>query len=346
MNKRIILKRSYPLIAAFITAALFIIALTFLDITGSENYTIMYGDLYAQYMAFIKTFLRALKGESSFWYSFSLYLGSGTALTYAYYCINPFNLLYLIEAIPFPVTTYVIICSKISLAAVSFVYFEKKALKNEGFSSVIFAVCYALSTFTAALYIHIMWLDALYMLPILTYLTMRAAGAIKEDGKNGGKYPFAALTLSFAYLFITNFYMGFIVGVFEALTFILSFFRNSYNTAAETVKSLLRRGLAYAGTVILAAAMCSAFLIPAAWFIYSHAAPDNFEFTQLYATIPDIINSMFIGEMPHLDNDTPFIFCSLAVLLLLPLFFRLKSVSKRDKYLIASAFVFYLLSIE
>lgn len=345
MNKRIILKRSYPLIAAFITAALFIVALTFLDITGYGNYTIMYGDLYAQYMAFIKTFLRALKGESSFWYSFSLYLGSGTALTYAYYCINPFNLLYLIEAVPFPVMTYVIICSKISLAAASFVYFEKKALKNEGFSSVIFAVCYALSTFTAALYIHIMWLDALYILPFLTYLTMRAAGAIKEESKNGSKYPFAALTLSFAYLFITNFYMGFIVGVFEALTFILSFFRNSYNTAADTVKILLRKGLAYAGAVILAAAMCSAFLIPAAWFIYSHAAPDNFEFTQLYATIPDIINSMFIGEMPHLDNDTPFIYCSLAVLLLLPLFFKLKSISKRDKHLIISAFVFYLLSM-
>jgi uncharacterized membrane protein YfhO len=91
--------------------------------------------------------------------------------------------------------------------------------------------------------------------------------------------------------------------------------------------------------------MCSAFLIPAAWFIYSHTAPDNFEFKQLYATIPDIINSMFIGEMPHLDNDTPFLYCSLAVLLLLPLFFKLKSISKRDKYLICTAFIFYLLSM-
>lgn len=345
MNKENILKRSYPLIAGFITASLFVIALTFEDITGFGNYTIMYGDLYAQYMSFIKTFLRALTGQSSFWYSFSLYLGSGTALTYAYYCINPFNLLYLIEAVPFPAMTYVIICAKISLAAASFVYFEKKALKNEGFSSVIFAVCYALSTFTAALYIHIMWLDALYILPFLTYLTMRAAGAIKEEDKKSCKYPFAALTLTFAYLFITNFYMGFIVGVFEALTFFLSFFRHSYNTAAETLKTLLRKGLAYAGSVILAAAMCSAFLIPAAWFIYSHAAPDNFEFMELYSTIPDIINSMFIGEMPHLDNDTPFLYCSLAVLLLLPLFFNLKSISRRDKYLIASAFVFYLLSM-
>lgn len=334
-------EKAYPFYAAQLAALTFLAGLAFIGILGFGNDTILFGDLDAQYIPFIKMFLRAITGKEDYWYSLSTYLGSGTALTYAYYCINPFNLIYLVESVPVSILTTILITSKIALGAGTFQYFESKALNLKTPSSILFSLCYTLGGFTAAMYTNIIWLDAIYMLPILTYLTMIASGGIKKDGNSIIKqFPLISLTLSFAYLFVTNFYMGFIEGVFLALVFVLSFFREKKK---DGIKQFLCRGSLYAASVFLAAALCAAVLLPAAFFLYSHQAVDNEDFETLFATIPDIINSFFVGSFPALDNNIPYLYSGLPVLLLAPFFFSVKKINKNDRILTAIILVYYLI---
>ncbi len=335
MNKKI-----YPLYSALLASSLFLLGLTFLGITGFGNKIVLFGDLEGQYIPFIKMFIRSITGKEDYWYSFTNYFGSGTALTYAYYCINPFNLLYAIEWIPESVSTIILITAKIALTAAAFQFFESKVLKNDSPLGISFSLCYSLGGYTAAIYTNIMWLDAIYILPILTYLTMKAACGLSESSEKHKAFPFISLTLSFTYLFLTNFYMAFMVGIFEAMVFILASFRYP---ADKPVKQILLNGIKYAAAVMLATALSAAVLLPAAYFLFSHSAKDNHSFEGLFATIPDIINSFFIGSFPGLDNNTPFLYSSLPVLLLIPFFFTAASVTFREKVLTAIALVYFLL---
>ena len=333
-------KKIYPLYSALLASLLFILGLTFLGIIGFGNKIILFGDLEGQYIPFIKMFIRSITGQEDYWYTFTNYFGSGTALTYAYYCINPFNLLYVFDCIPESVSTIILITAKIALAAATFQFFESKALKIDSPLGIPFSLCYSLGGFTAAIYTNIMWLDAIYILPILTYLTMKAACGLSDVKDNHKSFPFISLTLSFTYLFLTNFYLAFMVGIFESAVFVLASFRYP---ADKPLKRFLSNGIKYTASVLLATALSAAVLFPAAYFLFSHSAKDNHSFEELFATIPDIINSFFIGSFPGLDNNTPFLYSSLPVLLLIPFFFTTASVTFREKVLTAIALAYFLL---
>ena len=333
-------KKIYPLYSALLASVIFVLGLTFIGIIGFGNNIILFGDLDSQYIPFIKMFLRSVTGQEGYWYSFSNYLGSGTALTYAYYCINPFNLLYLFDGIPESISTTVLITAKIALAAATFQFFESKALKIDSPLGIPFSICYTLGSYTAAMYTNIMWLDAIYILPILSYLTMKAAGGLPETKDGHKAFPFISLTISFTYLFLTNFYLAFMVGIFESMVFILAAFRYP---AEKPVKRILSNGIKYASSVILASALSAAVLLPAAYFLFAHSAKDNQGFESLFATLPDIVNSFFIGSFPGLDNNTPFLYSSLPILLLIPFFFTTVTVTLREKVLVAITLLYFLL---
>ena len=77
----------YPLTSALLAALLYLLIFAFAGILGFDNLTVLSGDLYQQYVAFIQLFMDVLRGKGDFWYSFSLYLGQPTASTFAYYSI-------------------------------------------------------------------------------------------------------------------------------------------------------------------------------------------------------------------------------------------------------------------
>ena len=329
----------YPMFSALLTAFIFLTVLAAAGILGNNNESFLYGDLYVQYIGFIRMFLRVLKGEADLWYSFSLYLGSGTALTFAYYTLSPFNLLYLIEAVPVSTMTTFIITVKLALSAATFCYFEKRILKKTDFSSILFSLCYALSTWSAAYYIHIMWLDCLYMLPLISIFTIEATDHPRK------KTNTLSLILSYSYLFLTNFYIAFMAGIFEALVFLGASICHSKGFNRRTIKNFIFSALHFCICIFLSAGLCGIMLLPAGYLLYSHSAADNFEFTQLASYIPDIIKSLFIGEMPSLNNVTPFLYCSLPVLVLFPFIFFKKNISIKIRSVIGVITVFYVIAM-
>ena len=325
-------KKLFPLYAAALTALLYLMILCFSNILGYGNLTILCGDLFSQYTAFIQLFLDVLKGNGDFWYSFSVYLGSPTVAVYAYYCLSPFNLLYLIPGASVSAMTIVLICLKLSLAAASFQFFVKKGLKSEHPFTILLSIAYALSTFAVTMQIHIMWLDALYILPLLILCLLFAA----RDGK------FLPLPVLYAYLFITNFYMGYIVGVFSAILYLafLIFFASDAKKAS--IMLCLKRFFLYAGSVLLGAGCCAIVLLPTAVNLLSARNEGGSSFQMVTATVLDVLNNLYLGEMQGMGSPFPLIYCGLPALLLLPLYFASGKISKKEKTLVILILFFYL----
>lgn len=323
----------YPLYAALLSMLAFLIALAMLGILGYSNDTILRSDLYVQYIAFIQMFLRVLKGEGSLWYSFSVYLGSGSILTYAYYAFSPFNLLYLIESVSIPAMTAVIIVLKLGTAAASFQLFIQKTSRLFHPATLLFAMSYALCGYAVTMHYHIMWLDALYTLPIIILFIV----TLIDTGS------FIGLVPAYAYLFITNFYMGFMVGVFSAVVFVLCLLYREDIRRSGGRRRMLLLCLKYAFAALLAAGLCAILLIPTAYFLYSHMAVDNAAFSELRAALPDLLNSMFIGQMQTLDTQVPLLYCGLPALILVPFYFMSKKISRREKIMAGIAAAYLLL---
>ncbi|MCR5390256.1 MAG: YfhO family protein [Lachnospiraceae bacterium] len=314
----------------------------FLFVKGGSIY---YGDNFSQYFAFIKSFLRAVTGKQSFDYSFSLYAGSGTILTYVYYCLSPFNLLYLIPGISIITMTHIITCLKAGLSAAAFAFYCVHSLKKPRSVAVFFSICYCLSSWAVTMSINYMWADSLYVLPLLiaalndliNISVIPADEVPSKDSLSPALRNYLLLTLLYAYLFLTNFYMGFICGTFTFLYFILNLV-----TTFEKKQSLKKAGI-YISSVILAACIDAAFLLPAGAFLFEHLKGAQADpFTQLSASIPDLLSTLFAGSSTGLDGGLPYLYSGLPVLMIAPFYFFSKKITVRKKITAGILLSFYL----
>ncbi len=320
--------------AFFLSVICFLIFLALYGVLGYGNRTILRGDLYAQYVDFIHLFLRVLKGKEDFWYTFSQYFGSPSILTYAYYAFSPFNLLYLPELISIPAMTIVIITIKIGLCGAAFSLFAKHVLKCSDLAAVFFALCYAMNCFNITLHFNIIWLESAYLFPVLILLVYR----LVETGR------WLAMVPVFILLFLSNFYMAFISGIFIAAAFI-AFIVLRFKREDPTPAPILRLFVKFTASVVLAAGCCAAILLPCAKFLVSHMAADNIAFSELPTSFFDVINSTLLGVMPDIDNRIPFLYCGLPVVILVIHYFIRKDIPVKERITSGILLLFCALSI-
>lgn len=81
----------------------------------------------------------------------------------------------------------------------------------------------------------------------------------------------------------------------------------------------------------MAAGLGAFLLLSTAGFMTEHMASDNFDFEPLVASIPDFLNSMFIGEFMTMNNMTPLLYCGLPTIALLMFFFISKDIDVKTK---------------
>ena len=321
-----------PFYAAVLTALIYLIITLLSGIAGFGNRTILSGDLFSQYVDFIRLFLDTIKGNGNFYYSFSLFLGSPSVSTYAYYCLSPFNLLYLIPGISVSCMTLIIIMLKLSLSASCFCYFQKKVFDRTGLFPILFGVCYSLGSFAVTMQIHIMWLDSLYILPILLLLIYRFV-------KGGSFLPLVA---AYACLFLTNFYMGYIFGIFSGSCFLVLLILDTDSISKQALMFILKRSLGFIAAVILAAGCCAAVLLPAAYELFAQRSEGGSSFSLVNVTLLDVLNNLFPGEMQSMGSPIPLIYCGLPALLIIPVYILSDKIKLKEKLCILFMFLFYI----
>ncbi|MFV0239327.1 MAG: YfhO family protein, partial [Lacrimispora sphenoides] len=208
-------------------------------------------DLYYQYIDYFGWLRNVLTGEAELTYSFSMSLGNQTVGLYAYYLSSPLNLLvYFFPKEQLPLFVFVITLVKISLCGASFAYFARSRFNQCKDSYVIVAsLAYSLMQYNIAQLTNIMWLDGVYLIPLML------AGVYQFITK--GKHQFFCFTIFLSILF--NWYTAYMNCLFVVLYYLYERFLYEKNI---NITKFIKDFLAFIFYEFLGVLSSSFFFLP------------------------------------------------------------------------------------
>lgn len=307
------------LISAFLLpAALMIFLFMIKGIYPFGDRSFLSGDLYHQYMPFFSELLHKVKGGESLNFSFHTGIGSNFLALFAYYLASPFHILGLItgEAHLVEFLGYIVVIKTGLCGLTACLYFQRH-FHTKDFAVLLFSMFYAFSGFMAAYNYNIMWLDCIWVLPLILLGLERL---VKE-----GKCTLYCLTLAFS--IYTNYYLSIMICIFLVLYFAVLLITEK----EKRLRSALNFGL-YS---LLAGGMAAVLLIPSVCAIlqtdFGDAAfPQRIE---SYFSVLDMLARHCVCVYTERGLDHwPNIYCGSAVLMLIPMYLMNKKISIREKF--------------
>lgn len=296
---------------------------------------ILHIDMYHQYAPFFMELLNKLQNGGSPMYSWNIGLGSDFIATYAYYLSSPLNFFLLFcsrsNLIEFMTVLILIKTGLSGLTMASYVrgHFGDKSLR------ILFpAVFYALSGFFAAYYWDIMWLDPVYLFPLI----LLGEEKLMKHGKG------ALYSITLALSIWSNYYISIMICIFIVLWYFLNL--------GEVPEGIRGKGKSFLRMLLysLPAAGCAALLIlPEIRVLsFSGSAPGGFPDTmEWYFSFADEIGQHLTlapaftteGNLPNLYSGVPAIF-------LLVLYLMNRRISPGQKVKRAALLAFFLISFN
>lgn len=279
-------------------------------------------DMYHQYAPFFSELWNKLRHGEGLTYSWDIGMGTNFTALYAYYLASPSNWFivlfpqkYMIEIMN------VIIILKLCLSSLTFTYYISKHFNSRKCTIALFGMFYALSGFVAAYSWNIMWLDCLVLLPLIILGLERLV--------NENRCFLYCITLGLC--IYTNYYIAIMVCISVVLYFIV--LMAAYKGTRRPV-IYVKKFLNFAIYSLLAGGLAACLLLPE-FYAFTLSASNNIEFPKklsLYFSILNMVTRHLINVPVHLGLDHyPNIYCSVAVLLLFPLYVMDKKVDLREK---------------
>lgn len=321
-NFGLYIRRHYvSLLAFFLPALILEIAYIAIGIFPFGKWDLLIVDLYHQYAPFISELQDKLRSSSSLLYSWSGGLGVNFLPLFAYYLASPLNLITVLFP-PDHLTEAVLVLTliKAGLAGSCFAFFLKGVYGEKNLITVAFSLLYALSGFVLAFSWNIMWMDAIYLLPLIML------GLVNLIRKGEG-FLFC-ITLALALL--SNFYMAFFICFFIFLYYPVCLFK--YHDFKKP-SLLIKRTCQFAGFSLLSVGLSAILLLPTFFQLKStSAAGDIFPKTLTnYFDLFDYITRHFTAVSPTIREGAPNLYCGIVVLILLPIYFLSKSIPLKEK---------------
>ncbi len=145
---------------------------------GEESF--LRTDMYHQYAPFFSEFQYKLTQGGSLLYSWDIGMGVNFSALYAYYLASPVNWLLIFCPKKFIIEFMtILIVLKTGTVGVRFAWYLKKHFGTRDFGVGLFGIFYALSGYMAAYSWNIMWLDCIWLLPLI----LSGAGAAGKGGE-------------------------------------------------------------------------------------------------------------------------------------------------------------------
>jgi uncharacterized membrane protein YfhO len=334
----LLIKKNYVLILSFLLPVVILeTAYITRGIYPFGGRDILLIDLYHQYAPFVSDLQDKLRSFSSLLYSWTGGLGATYLPLIAYYLASPLNIISILfpkENLTEIILTLVLL--KTGLAGACFAVYLKKVLNNKTDLSVTaFSLLYALSGHMMAYSWNIMWLDAIYLLPLIVLGLVR----LIRDGK--GVFFCIALGISL----FSSFYMSIFICLFIAVYFPVCLFQ--YHDFKKP-KILVKRTLQFSGFSLLSAGLASILLVPTFFALkLTSAAGETFPagFKQ-YFDIFDYISRFFVITEPSIREGMPNLYCGIAVLILMPMYFFSRIVRLKEKLLYMGLLMLIFLSFN
>ena len=241
-----------PVIACFsswvITALIILLAFVILGIIPFGNDALIYKDGQQQMVDLYCWFKDVLAGKSSIDYTFTKYLGGSNFAVFSYYLSSPLNLLIVFfdkTQVPLFINVlYIVKAAFASLFACFYLYRRfKPGTCIKLAATVILSVSYALGQYMIAQSSNMMWIDGVYMLPLI----IAGVEKLVNEKKSTLFIVSTALSLCFNwYTGIINLMFGGIWFLFESLrtvpsikNFFVSFFRFCVASASALMISAI-----------------------------------------------------------------------------------------------------------
>lgn len=312
--------------------------------------TVLRMDLFHQYGPLFAEFYDRITEGKSLLYSWTSGGGGSFLGNYYNYLSSPIGAVIALiaghENIPEAVGAMVLI--KNALAASTFAFYLKKSTKRNDFTISAFGLLYAFCGFFIAYYWNIMWIDAMYLLP-LTILGIE--NIIKER-------KCILYIVSLAVAFFSNYYMAYMICIFAVIYFIVYYisknsFKDSYHDIPTRINEegqqestlinkilynrFLRSGVLFASSSIIAALLTAFALIPTYFCLKACSATSGTFPTDpiYYNTIFDFIANHFAALEPTIrssgDTVLPNVYSGVLAVILLPLYAFCNKISAKEK---------------
>lgn len=207
----------YCLLAGLCTAIIMTVVYFCYDLAPFGDTTILRMDLYHQYGPLFAELGEKVSNLDSLLYSWKSGGGGGFLGNFYNYLSSPTLVIMLLfghDNMPEAIAAMIFI--KAVLASFTFSYLLTKKFNHHSPLTSAFGVLYACSGFFIAYYWNVMWIDALYLLP----LVVLGIEKIINTGKM--KLYIAALAVTL----FSNYYMGYMICIFSVLYFIYYYFSN------------------------------------------------------------------------------------------------------------------------
>lgn len=249
---------------------------------GTKSLVVMDADI--QYLDFFCYFKDVLDGKNSIGYSFGKTLGGTNIAVFSYYLSSPFNLLLIFfKRSQLHIFFDLVVALKLSLASMTFAYFGQKRFERSvtGYSFVysLIAVGYGLCQYNIAQSSNIMWLDGVYMLPLIL---LQISNIV--NGKKAHALPFlVGITIIF------NWYSAGIDCIYSGFWFAFEF-------ALYAVEKKCNLKYFISSSAKYLVGMISGVMLSAVLFLPTFGALKKSTRGSLHFN--ELVDFSFIGELP------------------------------------------------
>lgn len=336
---------------AFICAAVLMLLVYYCyEIIPFGGRTVLRMDLFHQYGPLFAELYDRITGFKSLIYSWTTGGGGSFIGNYFNYLSSPIGAIITLiaghENVPEAVGAMVLV--KNALAASTFAFYLKKSTDKNDFTVSAFGIMYAFCGFFIAYYWNIMWIDAMYLLPLI----ILGIEKIINDRKC------KLYVISLAVSFFSNYYMTYMICIFSVVYFLVYFIgknalKDSYDDIPVTVNDegenessfinkilynrFLRSGTLFATSSVVAALLTAFALIPT-YFCLKACSATSGTFpteTTFYNTIFDFIANHLAALEPTIrssgDTVLPNVYSGVLAVILLPLYAFCDKINAKEK---------------
>lgn len=300
--------------------------------------TVAWGDGIYQYLDIFSCLKNILQGKMDMFYTMSDTLGGDLLSVFSYYLASPWNLLIVFfRPDQFFAFINLLVAVKISLSASTMSIFINGYFKRRVHPVFVLVLSwsYAFMQYNIAQASNIMWLDGVYMLPLMILGVRRAV----KDKK------ITLLAVSTALCILFNWYAAGVCCLFSIIMFFYEIAK-SFVTANKKDRwiQMFLKTICYGGGMVIALLLSAPLFLPTVLSLLQGKGMGGETGIYFAGNIVSLINNYHIGAISDYGNPT--VYCgSLALIGVIGLFCA-KSIPAREKVLgalllFASTFMYY-----
>lgn len=298
-----------------------------LNITPFGENSIWYIDLPQQMTMFYNHLYDVFNKNGSAFYTWSYGMGTSFWATIAYYLSSPLSILILLFPRSFiPYSILIIWLIKIGLSSLTMAYLLRRHFTSSQWVIFIFSISYALISYSITYYFLPMWIDAVYLLPLI----IAGVHNLLKMGRS------SLFLFGLTMLFLANFYISYMVGIFVFLYFLGELYLHQLGK-----KEVIQKIVLFFKGVLLAFLFTSFLTIPTFLELRKnkYTTEDVNVFSFLLNPL-DLYGSFFNGTT-IIQNLS--IYAGIGVILFVPLYFINKKFPLKERviYGLLLGFILY-----